>query len=104
MERDDEEEADEMYYTFANEYIFVWSFPDLPNHFVDVSVEAVRRDWPGFKSSIPSCKSQNVCVIRDVDAQSAKLQTAISSSSSSNQSYPSYIAKLDLSPETCNTV
>ncbi len=46
VERDDEEEADEMYYTIANEYIFVWSIPDFRNNFVDVSVEAVRRDWP----------------------------------------------------------
>ncbi len=65
----DDENADsdsDLYYRFDNEYMFVWSIANIHSHFVDVSVEAISRNWPDLIDKLPGCKSQNVCIVTDV--------------------------------------
>ncbi len=70
MVKVDKEEQDgdgvTVYYKFDNEYMFAWTIANIDNHFVDVRVEAVHRDWPSLIDKLPGCKSQNVCVVMDV--------------------------------------
>ncbi len=99
MVKVDEEEQDgdgEVNYRFDNEYMFVCTIPDINNHFVDVRVEAVNRDWPNLNTKLPSCKTQNVCLVVDVEKQSRHIQSTLDKSAQSNtMGYPSYISKLD---------